>query len=180
MSKFQWRLFFFTCIKFSFLLEGIFLSPIVLIVFNKNGAIRMQYLRRRSHLVPGHCARASVRNCALFRLRCPVLNPCSHSVPSTLSGHLNIRVFHDVSKAHTFLKCTKNKHVICCLHLFDDVLPHEKIIRWQIRRRETKFCEHFYDHLPFNCLQVETEEQGFVGKITARSRGLWVKFLGTR
>ena len=125
-------------------------------------------------------ARAPVRNCALFRLRCPVLNPCSHSVPSTLSGHLNFRVFHDVSKAHTFLKCTKNKHVICCLHLFDDVLPHEEIIRWQIRRRETKFCEHFYDHLPFNCLQVETEEQGFVGKITARSRGLWVKFLGTR
>ena len=102
------------------------------------------------------------------------------SVPSTLFGHLNFRVFHDVSKAHTFLKCTKNKHVICCLHLFDDVLPHEEIIRWQIRRRETKFCEHFYDHLPFNCLQVETEEQGFVGKITARSRGLWVKFLGTR
>ena len=101
-------------------------------------------------------------------------------MPSTLSGHLNFRVFHDVSKAHTFLKCTKNKHVICCLHPFDDVLPHEKIIRWQIRRRETKFCEHFYDHLPFNCLQVETEEQGFVGKITARSRGLWVKFLGTR
>ena len=34
----------FTCIKFSFLLEGIFLFPIVLFVFNKNGAIRMQYL----------------------------------------------------------------------------------------------------------------------------------------
>ena len=134
-------------------------------------------LRRRSH---SHSARAPVRNCALFRLRCPVLNPCSYSVPSTLSGHLNFRVFHDVSKAHTFLKCTKNKHVICCLHLFDDVLPHEEIIRWQIGRRETKFCKHFYDHLPFNCLQVETEEQGFVGKITARSRGLWVKFLGTR
>ena len=34
----------FTLIKFSFLLEGIFLSSIVLIVFNKNGPIRMQYL----------------------------------------------------------------------------------------------------------------------------------------
>ena len=34
----------FRCIKFSFLLEGIFLSPIVLIVFNKNGPIRMQSL----------------------------------------------------------------------------------------------------------------------------------------
>ena len=34
----------FTCIKFSFLLEGIFLSPIVLIVFTRNGPIRMQYL----------------------------------------------------------------------------------------------------------------------------------------
>ena len=34
----------FTCIKFSFFLEGIFLSPIVLIVYNKNGPIRMQYL----------------------------------------------------------------------------------------------------------------------------------------
>ena len=34
----------FTCIKFSSLLEGIFLSPIVLIVFKKNGPIRIQYL----------------------------------------------------------------------------------------------------------------------------------------
>ena len=34
----------FTCIKFSFLLEGIFLSHIVLIVSNKNDRIRMQYL----------------------------------------------------------------------------------------------------------------------------------------
>ena len=34
----------FTCIKFSFLLERIFLSPIVLIVLKKNGPIRMQYL----------------------------------------------------------------------------------------------------------------------------------------
>ena len=34
----------FRCIKFSFLLEGIFLSSVVLIVFNKNGPIRMQYL----------------------------------------------------------------------------------------------------------------------------------------
>ena len=34
----------FRCIKFSFLLKRIFLSPIVLIVFNKNGPIRMQYL----------------------------------------------------------------------------------------------------------------------------------------
>ena len=87
-------------------------------------------VRRHSHLVPGHCAQVPVRNCALFKLRCPVLNPCSQSVPSTLSGHLNFRVFHDrdVSKAHAFLKCT-NKHVICCLYLFDDVLPHEEITR---------------------------------------------------
>ena len=47
-------------------------------------------LRRRSHLVPGHCAQAPVPNCALFRLRCPDLNACSHSVPSSLSGHLNL------------------------------------------------------------------------------------------
>ena len=74
------------------------------------------------------CAQAPVRNVTFFRLRCPVLNAFSHSVPSTLSGHLNFCVFYDVLKAQVFLKCT-NKHVICCLHLFDDVLPHEEITR---------------------------------------------------
>ena len=73
-------------------------------------------------------ARVPVRNCALLRLACPVLNVCLHSVPSISSGHLNFRVFYDVSKAHAFLKCT-NKHVVCCLYPFDDVLPHEEITR---------------------------------------------------
>ena len=75
-------------------------------------------------------SRAMVQNRALFRLRCQVLNVFSHSVPNTLSGHLNFRAFHDVSKAHALLKCA-NKHVIhvCCLNLFDDVLPHEEIAR---------------------------------------------------
>ena len=50
-------------------------------------ALSFWTLRRRSHLVPGHCAQAPVRNCALLGLRCPVLNACSHSVPNTLSGH---------------------------------------------------------------------------------------------
>ena len=93
-----------------------------------NSGWKSSLQRCRSHLVPGHCARAPVQNCALFRLGYSVLNASSHSVPSTLSGHLNFRVFHAVSKAHVFLKCT-NKHVICCLYLFDDVLPHEEITR---------------------------------------------------
>ena len=61
------------------------------------------YHRRCSHLVPRHQYET-----ALFTLLCPVLNACSHSVFSTLSGHLNFRVFHDVSKAHAFFKCTNS------------------------------------------------------------------------
>ena len=78
-------------------------------------------IRRRSHLVPGHCA--------LFRLRRPVLNACSHSVPSTLSGHLNFRVFHDVSNAYAFLKCTNSTcftvRSMLCLSFIKFALDHK-------------------------------------------------------
>ena len=62
MSKIRWRFFFIvvanvhlSLIKFSFFLEGIFLSPIVLIVFNKSGPIRMQYLSVCQEGADGSC-----------------------------------------------------------------------------------------------------------------------------